>query len=229
MVSKAKELPKHPPKNPETCVALGDVFAKEGAENPSGSTLQETKYEQARKAYEQALEIDAGCVSAYRALGQLYAQMGDHENAVKWYHKGLDKHPKEGSLWLALGMCHARAKEWNPAVEALRRATECEPSNRQYQNMLGSCLVRAGYADDAFAAFCKGGSKAQAHYHMAFMLHHMKQDAEARQHLQAATEAEPNFEPARRLLAQLDGRQPADPAVTPAGFDVPVGSVTLPR
>ena len=52
----------------------------------------------------------------------------------------------------------------------------------------------------------------------------MNQDAEARQHLQAALQADPGFEPARHMLAQLEGREPADPAVLQAGFDLPAGA-----
>jgi Flp pilus assembly protein TadD len=118
-------------------------------------------------------------------------------------------------------MCYARAKDWNPAIDALRRAAACEPENRQYQNTLGACLARAGRSEEAFAAFCKGGTKAQAHYRMAFMLHHLRSDDEARQHLQASIDADPRFEPARQLLAQLEGREPANPAVVPAGFEAP--------
>lgn len=221
LVEKAKDPPKHPPKHPETLVALGDYFATGADSAPAGSAQQERLYEQARAQYEQALQIDPNHLPAFQSLGKLYVKMGDLDGAVKWYRKGLDKQPKEASLWLDLGMCHARRKEWAPAIDALRHAADLQPENKQNWNMLGSCLVRAGHPDEAFAAFRKGGSEAQAHYHMAFMLHHMKQDAEARQHLQAIAQNDPNFAKAQRLLAQVDGQAPADPNVLPAGFEVP--------
>src|SRR5437879_5819061 len=82
VVQPAKELPKHPPKNAETCVAAGDFFAAQAAEAAKGSAKQEGLCDQARKAYQQALEIDPNCVRAYQALGQLYTTMGDQERAV---------------------------------------------------------------------------------------------------------------------------------------------------
>jgi hypothetical protein len=85
-------------------------------------------------------------------------------------------------------------------------------------------LARAGHADEALAVFRKSVGEARAHYNLARMLHHMNQDAEARLHLEVAIHVEPNFQPAVRLLTQLDGREPADPAATPTGFETPTGA-----
>jgi tetratricopeptide (TPR) repeat protein len=229
VVEKAKEPPRHPPKSPETCVSLGDFFAAQAAGAPQGSAQQERLYDQARMEYQQALDIDAGCMTAYLALGRLYANTGDHARAVAAYQKGLEKHPKQAPLWFDLGMCHARSKEWDAAIKALRRATELEPENRQYQNVFGHCLARAGRYDEALAAFRNSVGEARAHYNLARMLHHMNQDAEARQHLQAAVRAEPTLEEAHRLLAQLEGRAPADPALMQAGFEGPAEGPTPDR
>jgi tetratricopeptide (TPR) repeat protein len=230
VVEKTKDPPRHPPKNPETCVALGDFFAAEGSSKPKGSAEQERLYDQARREYQQALEIDAKHAPAYRALGRLYTTLGDHERAVAAYRNGLDKHPEEAPLWFDLGMCHARSKEWDKAVEALGRAAKLDPENRQCQNALGYCLALAGRSDEALNVFRKNGGEAQAHYNLARILHHpMNKDAEARQHLQAAVQAQPTFEPAHRLLAQLDGRAPSDPAVLPAGFEAPAEAAPTPQ
>jgi tetratricopeptide (TPR) repeat protein len=224
VVEKAKDPPKHPPKHPETCVSLGNYFATSAESAPQGSPQQEHLFDQARTEYEQALQIDANCLAAYQAIAKLYAKMGDLDGAVKWYKKGLEKHPKEASLWLNLGMCHRLRKDWGPATEALRHAADLDPDNRQNWNMLGCCLVCAGRPDEALAALRKGGNEARAQYTMARMLHfYLHQDAQAREHLQSAVQADPRFEAAQRLLAQLDGREPADPAVMQAGFDEPAG------
>jgi tetratricopeptide (TPR) repeat protein len=223
LVEKAKDPPKHPPKHAETCVALGNYFFTGADSVPQGSSQQEYLYEQARREYEQALSVDPNCLAAFHALGKLYVKMGDLEGAIKWYRKGLEKQPKEASLWFDLGMCHSRRKDWEPAVQALRHAAELEPDNKQNWNTLGCCLARSGHSDEALVAFRKGGNEARAHYNLAKMLHHMKQDGEARQHLQAALQAEPDYAAAKRMLAQLDGREPADPAVKQAGFDQPAG------
>jgi tetratricopeptide (TPR) repeat protein len=225
LVEKAKDPPKHPPKHAETLVALGDYFATGADSAPHASAQQERLYEQARRQYEQALEIDPNYLGAFRALAQLHVKLGDLDTAVKWYRKGLEKHPKEASLWLDLGLCHRLRKDWPSATDALRRATDLDPENKQNWNMLGCCLVCAGHPDEALAALRRGSTEARAQYTMARMLHfYTKQEAEARQHLQAALQADPRFEAAQHLLAQLDGREPADPAVMQAGFEFPAGA-----
>jgi tetratricopeptide (TPR) repeat protein len=221
VVEKIKDLPRHAPRSAETCVALGNVFAAEGGSAGQGSARQERLYDQARREYEQALDVDATCLSAYLALGQLCTKTCDHEAAVKWYRKGLEKRPGEAKLWFELGMSYRSHKEWGPAVEALRHAVALDGDNKQYHNMLGCCLVCAGRPDEALADFLKGSGEGQAHYRMAFMLHYLGQDAEARQHLQIAVQKEPTFEPAQQMLAQLEGREPAAPVAAPAGADAP--------
>jgi tetratricopeptide (TPR) repeat protein len=221
VVEKAKDLPMRPPKKPETCVALGDFFAAEGAAKPAGSAEQERLYDHARKEYQQALDIDANCVPAYRALGHLYVTLGDHDRAVAAYHKGLEKQPKQAALCFDLGMCHARYKEWDQAIEALRHASDLDPEKKAYQNTLGYCLARVGRFDEALATFSKSAGKGRAHYEVARMLYQLHRDAEAREHLEAAVREEPTFEPAHRLLARIDRGEQADPGVMPAGFEEP--------
>jgi tetratricopeptide (TPR) repeat protein len=212
------EKAKDPKNQAQTCVAMGNYLVGSAEGFPPGSAKQEQLFNEARHQYQQALTHDANCYAAYRALAELFNKMSDYDNAVKWYRKGLEKQPKEASLWVALGMCHGSHKAWDAALDAFRRAADLDPENKQYQNLLGSCLVRAGHPDEAFAAFCKGGSKAQAHYHMAYMLHHMKQDDQARRHVQAAVQADPHFEPAQHLLAQLEGREAPAPGAVQTGF-----------
>ena len=219
VAEKAKETPPHAPKHAETCVTLGNFFAAEGSSAPRGSAKQEHLYDQARREYLQALDIDANCLLAYRALGRLYTTLGDHERAVATYQKALQKHPKEAVLWCDLGMCLARHKDWDHALDSLRRAADLEPENRQYQNMLGYCLAWAGHTDEALNVFRTNGGDGLAHYNLARVLLDTHHEAEARQHLQAAVQASPPCEAAQRLLAQLDAGTPVNLAVTPAALD----------
>ena len=210
-------------------MALGNFFADGALQAAQGSADRQQRAERARKEYQQALEIDATCVSAYLALGRLATSMSDYAEAVKWYRKGLEKLPREGALWLNLGMCLARHKEWNQAVEALRKATECDPDNKHYYGTLGFCLAYTGQIEQAQAAFEKGYGETLAHYHLARILFEMHLDSDALQHVQIVVQKEPTYKPAQRLLAQLEGRQPSDADVRPAGFEAPAESETAPR
>jgi tetratricopeptide (TPR) repeat protein len=219
-----KELPRRAPKKPSVCVAAGVFYESEAVKAPAGSTQQEQFFDQARRAYQQALEIDASYLPAYQALGRLYVTIGDHERAVATYHKGLQKHKKEAGLWFDLGMAHARKKEWEPGLEALRKAVELDPENRRYVNTLGHCLARTGRYDESLGCFRKAVGEAKAHYNLARMMLHMNDQAQARQHLHLALRADPQLAQAQQLLASLDGRGIVPAGLqTPAGEEIPVG------
>jgi Tfp pilus assembly protein PilF len=192
-----------------TFVAAGSLAEKSAADPRRDAANRENMLEQARLAYQQAIATDPNYVPAYQALAHLYLTQGDMERAVATYEKVLKAHPKEAAVWYDLGMCYSRQKRWDNAVTNLARAVELEPENRPYVNTLGFCLARAGRYEDSLACFQKIGSPAQAHYNLARMLHHIKQDEIAKQHLHLAIQIDPRLASARQLLAQLDSKAPA--------------------
>jgi tetratricopeptide (TPR) repeat protein len=204
-VGRERKLPKRPP-HASTCVAYGD-FARQEADSTTRTPVeQDFMREQARKAYQQALEIDPKNLQASRALAQLYDARGDHERAVATYQKALKAHPKEAMLWSELGMSHARQKEWEPALKCLRKGLQLDPENRQLALNLGHCLARAGRYEDSLACFQKVVGPAKAHYNLARMLHHLQQNDLSMQHVQLALREDPQLVPAQQLLAHLEGR-----------------------
>jgi tetratricopeptide (TPR) repeat protein len=201
---------------PETCLAAGQFFAQQAEAEDKGTVIQEQLHEKARKAYQQALEIDPKYLPAHRALAQLYTVMEDHEHAVAAYQRALQAAPNEASLYYELGMCYARKKEWAPALDNLQKAVDRDPENRPYVNTLGHALARAGRYQESLAAFSRVHSPAMAHYQLARMLYHLQQPILGRRQLQLALNADPTLEPARKLLAEADGV--AEPAVRQVGY-----------
>jgi tetratricopeptide (TPR) repeat protein len=217
--STADGEPKRMPR-PATCVAAGQ-FREQEADNPEvPPAVKEQLREQARKAYQQAIAIDPNYLPAHRGLARLYETMGDHEHAIATYEKVVLGHPKEAAVWYDLGMCHGRHKEWDKALTALGQAAALDPENRPYANTLGFCLARAGQFDESLACFQKFSGPAKAHYSLAEMQHHMKQDELAKEQLRLALEADPQLAAARDLLARIERKAPdANPPAAVAGFD----------
>jgi tetratricopeptide (TPR) repeat protein len=208
-VKQESDGPKQKPKA-STCVALGDCYQQE-ADCPERPQFQQERLrDQARRAYQQALEIEPNDVAAGRALAGLYEKMDEHDKAVATYRKTLKAHAKDPSLWHELGLCLAKHKEWEPALECLQTAAKLDPENRQYTNAYAYALARAGRMQESYVCFQRTVGEAKAHYNLARMLHHMNQDDLCRQHLQQALSADPDLMPAREMLAQLDtGTAPA--------------------
>jgi tetratricopeptide (TPR) repeat protein len=209
--------PKRQPK-PATCLAAGRLREQEASDPKRTPAERERMLDQARAAYQQALDTDPNFIPAWEALGRLYLTMEQPDRATETLKKGLEKHPQESSLWYALGMCHSRQHQWDPAIEDLRKAQELDPESRPYAHALGFCLARAGRYDESLACFQKIESPAQASYNLARMLHHLKKDDLCRRYVELALQADPQMEPARQLLAQLDGKASGG---VPVGFDAP--------
>jgi tetratricopeptide (TPR) repeat protein len=206
------ELPKRQPK-PETCVAYGTFRAQE-AQAPNCTTLERQQFrEQARVAFQQAMQIDPKYVPAYLGLARLYADMDDAAHALETYQKGLKAAPKEAALWYELGMYQARRKEWEPALEHLGKAAELQPESAQYSNALGYGLARAGRYDEALESFERVNGEGRAHYKLARMLQHLGQNDLARRHLELALEKDPRLAEAQSLMREIDGQ-----GVRPAGY-----------
>jgi len=213
--SEAKRIPKA-----ATCVAAGN-FHEQQAEGPEVAPADQMQLrETARKAYQQAISIDPDYAPAYQALAHLYEVLGDHQYALATFQKILQKRPKEGALWYDLGMCQSQHKEWDAALESLRKAVECDPENRPYINTLAYALARTGHFDESLEYFKRVGSAGAAHYNVARMQHHLKQDDLCQRNLAMAVQLDPQLNDARQLLVRLQSGDAAAEPVTRASFEV---------
>ena len=214
-----KDAGKHPPKA-STCVAFG-AFSERCTLDTAryGPVERDRLNDQARKAYQQALQIDPANLEALSALARLYVRIADHDKAVATYERAVQAHPKRTELWYELGMCHAQKKEWDLALKHIQKAVELDPENRMYARSFGFCLARAGRVDESIAVFARFDGEAAAHYNVARMLHHMNQDDVSKDHLRRAIALAPDLVAARQLLTSLERGLPADPQGIPVGFE----------
>jgi tetratricopeptide (TPR) repeat protein len=198
-----KDEEKRAPK-PESLVAFADFRMHAANEANRPQAVQEYLRDQARHAYQSAIELDPKCLAAYTGLATLYQDMGEFDRAVQTYDKGLKLQPKNAELWFKYGMCQARHKDYLAACDTLKTATQLEPENKRYLNSLGFCLGMAGRYEECYAYFARETGEAKAHYNVARMLHHVNRDDEARKHLALALQANPQYREARTLLAELE-------------------------
>lgn len=210
-VKKEADQPKVVPQ-PKTCVAAGSMFENAANEPNRSPADKERLLDQARKAYQQALDLDPNYLPALKGLGRVYTGLKDGEHVEATYQRAMKAYPKDPSLPFELGMWHARRREWDPALQHLKMALDLDPENRQCANTLGFCLARAGRYDESLAVFRKTGGEAQAHCNLARMLHHLKQEDLSRQHAQMALQQDPQLAAAQQLLAELDGKAEEAPA-----------------
>jgi tetratricopeptide (TPR) repeat protein len=211
-----------------TCVAYGDFREKEAMESTTSDAERPRMHDQARRAYEQALQIDSKHLPAFTGLARLYEDLDDYERAIDTYLAALKISPKDASLWFDLGMCQSRHKDWPPALVNLKTAHSLDPQNRQIAVTYGYVLARAGRFEDSVALFTKLEGHALACYKVARMAHHLNQDEASRQYLHTALAEQPDLGQAQDLLAQLEPAKSAGPVVQAAGA-TPANQPPLPR
>jgi len=204
-----KDQPKRAP-TAATCVAFGNLELEAATENITLQGQERTPaqrrdlYDTARKYYQQALKTDPQYRDAYLGLARAYQGLDNYDRTVATLQKAETTFPQDAVFPYELGMCHARQKAWGVALEQLKKAIDLDPENRNYLNMYGFCLARAGRFDESLAFFKKSVGEARAHYNVARMLQHAKQDEACKQHLHTALQINPDLTEARQLLAQMD-------------------------
>jgi tetratricopeptide (TPR) repeat protein len=218
-VVKEKDQPKRPPEA-STCIAFGKVELEGAARPEQPPTVRRDLFDRARKYFQQAVKEDPKNPEAYQGLVQAYEGLGDYPRTVETYQKAKKAFPKNAAFCYELGMCQARHQEWAPALDNLKAATELDPENRTYANMYAFALARAGRYGESFACFKKMVGEAQAHYNVARMLHHLKQDDVCKDELRQALKADPTLTVARQFLAELEGASaPRSPSATTASLE----------
>jgi tetratricopeptide (TPR) repeat protein len=187
-----------------TYVAFGELHEKTALEPGRTPAEQEQLREKARSAYQEALKVHPNDRQALMALARLYDTCGDQEHAVATYNRAIQVYPKDALLRHELGMCYARCRDWDLALQNLEKAVQADPENRRYGVALGLCLARAGHFDQSFTVLAKLQGAANAHYNLARMLHHLKQDEASKEQLRQALAENPNHLAAQQFLTALE-------------------------
>jgi tetratricopeptide (TPR) repeat protein len=215
----------------DTCVRYGDYRAGEAsASNSNYSPSQREKLrDDARKAYQEALQVDPKCLAAQQGLARLEVASEDYPRAVAVYQKALKTTPGSAALWFELGICYNRMGQWDAAAKAVAQAAALEPDNRTYVNSEGVLLARLGRYQESLACFARVNGEAQAHFNMACTLRRLNQLELSKRHLELALEKNPRLDSARAMLAETTSppaparaARPAPPSpVQPAAYTPP--------
>jgi tetratricopeptide (TPR) repeat protein len=189
---------------PQTWVAVGELCEAKAGEPNASQPERIASLDEARKAYQKAIDIDPKSAPAYIHLANLYLRKDDPERAIDVYQRGLQQSPKSAAMWYEQGMVQCRRKDLNAALPCLAKAHELEPGNSHYATNHGLCLARLGRPQDAVVALSTVMNKAEANYNVARMMAHVNQPEQSKHYLQAALAERPTHQGALLMSAQLD-------------------------
>jgi tetratricopeptide (TPR) repeat protein len=125
--------------------------------------------EQAKKEFQQELEIDPNNAGAEYVLGELARQESQWPEAITHFSKATKLDATFGDAFLGLGTSLLSTKQFSEAIPPLQTAVKLEPQNPGAHYSLAMAYSRAGRAQDADREFAvhkqmtqKGDDKSQA-------------------------------------------------------------------
>ncbi len=166
--------------------------------------LELGKKDDARKAFQSALDVDPGDAAALGNLATVEMELGDDGAALVHAQAAVRAAPQEAIYHYNLGNLLARKKRYEEALASLRRAIEIDPGYANAYNEIGNVYLDLDRPAEARKAFEAG-------------LSHDRTQAKLHKNLARVALAEGHPEEAiRHLETALSLYSPADPA-DPAG------------
>ncbi len=206
----ATELP--PKQAAVACLAAADELAQKG-KGPDA-------VKQAISLYEKARTLDAATANSAgvgRRLAVLYDTVGEFSKAQAEYDPLLKATPNDPKLLNDIGYSYYCRGDLPTAEQFLRKAVQLDPALKPAWLNLGLAVGATGRAEEAFAAFQKGGTEGEAHANMGFVLAASGKMADAKAEYRKALTIEPGLSSARTALERLENPPKVDPNVVQTG------------
>ena len=121
--------------------ALGNAYGNVG------------QFDQAIKAYREALHINPKDPTAWYNLGLTYGKAGQFDQAIKASREALRIDPKFAGAWVNLGNAYDGIGQTDQAIKAYREALRIDPEFADAWVNLGIAYRQSGQADQAIKAY----------------------------------------------------------------------------
>lgn len=113
------------------------------------------RYEEAIKAYDEALKTDPLYTNAWFGKGNSLIRLERFEEAIKAYDEGLKIEPQWALLLTAKGLALYRLERFEEAIEVYDEALKINPKDVDIWKAKGQALSRLGRNSEAEEAFGK--------------------------------------------------------------------------
>jgi tetratricopeptide (TPR) repeat protein len=171
---------------------------------------------EARKSYESALRDDPQSVDAILGLARLDQLADNPKDAEAGFQKAIRLKPGDARALAAIGQFYASQKRWPEAFESLNAAIAAAPRETFYKHELAVAKTASGDVNAGLLLFTQLVGPEKAHYNVAYLLKQAGKTEAALQQCRVALKINPNFEPAKTMLAQIQERQVAGDTHGPA-------------
>jgi tetratricopeptide (TPR) repeat protein len=208
------ELMPPPPETPPAAEAPAPVSVAE-AFDEAGLAVREERLEDARRLYEQVLDV-VDIPEAHYNLGIVLQRLEDWAGAEAHFSRTIELQPDKSEAYGALAEVYRATGRDGEARETLARAEELFGGDPRLQYNLGVEALNEGRTEDAERALRRAldldPQRIEAHYHLAMIDVGKQQVAEAIQRLETYLagegQNEQNLASARQVLDALRAEQP---------------------
>jgi tetratricopeptide (TPR) repeat protein len=197
------------PLKPGTEVELAAAEVEAAFMEGRSATDRDRLLDSARQKYQRALKTDPKHKGAMSGLADLYAKAGNKDQATAMYQTALQASPKDHDLAYKMATMQVKFQDWAGAAQSCQFALSMDPENRTYTRTLGYCQAQLGQFQQAGESLMKVMPEAQARYFLGRVLIDQNREPEGRQMIQMAANQDPEFQPARDYLAQMNGGIPS--------------------
>ena len=121
------------------------------------------RYDEALRAYRQAMAADPNRASPHSASAYIYLKLGRHQDAYLETLEALAREPDMPTHWMRLGDVYAAMDDAERALAAYERALSFTPSSSPVLLRKGDLLWKVGREQEARSAWqaaCDGGTQA---------------------------------------------------------------------
>jgi class 3 adenylate cyclase/TolB-like protein/Flp pilus assembly protein TadD len=184
--------------------------------NLSFGRFSPASLEEAKRLYQEAAKIDpkyarplanlAFVISLSVSFGWSDAPEEDLEKVARLTDRALALDPRVHQAYLARGVSLRSQRRYDEAIEALKKALEIAPNHADAYAMISLTYVFSGHPEEGLTAIENAMNRDPGHplyylYDRAMALFHLDRFDEAIEPLRLALEKNPEFLPARLLLA----------------------------
>ncbi|MCB9852612.1 MAG: tetratricopeptide repeat protein [Phycisphaerales bacterium] len=188
---------------PETHYASGLMLERQG--NFVGAVRQ----------FEAAVKGDPSMVDGHNRLGMAQTRLGNFGPAEASFRRAIELESDAPALHNNLGFCLLTAADYKAAEKAFRDALALAPDFERARMNLGIALARQRRLGDAAVEFSRVVPAEAAYYNVGVVCMDMNDQQQAERAFREALSVKPDYEPAIKRLASLDGRRTTPVAPVP--------------
>jgi tetratricopeptide (TPR) repeat protein len=153
-------------------------------------------YDEASKAYRQAIEKEPDEPVYYNNLGISLTKLQKYDEAIEAYKHMLEVQPASYTANKSIGELYGLQKQYPEAMPYFSTAAELSPDDPDALYNLGACLMNTGSRAEATEAFAKvieiKPDHAMAYYQLGMIHVNQNNKEEAVKHLEKFLELAPN-------------------------------------